>query len=304
MRHLVKVYLFFFFLGPVLFSETQVSISSTSNLATIGDKIHLKIVIKSTSNVQDVKISTEMKDFEVISKEIQKPRKQEDDVVVEVNVTVTFFKTGDYEIGPFKIELINNNEVIETKHTNAIPITIKSVLKEADKDIKPLKELIEIKGNPFYILKYIIVFLFGVFLAFLIFLWIKGRKRRAEIPLEPVRSPLEELDVRIEELIGLKLFEKGNFKEFFIRLTAIIKRFIFRTYRFKAEDFTTYETLTHLKRKESEVLMLNHMEFNISDLVKFAKFIPDSDISDEVIIKIKDVIVSYKKRIMSQENLK
>ena len=109
-----------------------------------------------------------------------------------------FFKTGDFEIGPFKIDLMKDNKVVETKLTNSIPITIKSVLDKNDKDIKPLKKLMEIKGNPFYILKYVFAFLVGVLLVILILMWNKSRKKRAGVPLTPILSPIDELDAKNE----------------------------------------------------------------------------------------------------------
>ena len=286
-----------------IFSETQVSIVSSSNLATIGDKIFLTVIVKTTSGAQEVRIISEKKDFELISQESKEPRKQENFVVLEINLTISFFKTGDYDIGPFNVDLLKGDKTIETKTTNSIPITIKSVLEESDKDIKPIKELMEIKGNPFYVLKYVFVILFFVLAFILLIFWNKRRKSRIGAPLKPALSPVDEFDLKLKELKGLNLFEKGMIKEFFTRLSIIIKQFLFRKYKFNAEDFTSYETMYNLKRRENEVLILNNMEFlfNISDLVKFAKFIPDSSISCEVIEKIDDVILSYKKRFQAEE---
>ena len=97
-------------------------------------------------------------------------------------------------------------------------------------------------------------------------------------------------------------------KLFFLDLTQIIKQFLHRTYGFNAEDFTTYETLYDLRRRETEAALLNNMEFlfNTADLVKFAKFIPDAAVLDEVSGKLDHTIGIYKKRaaLLEQESMK
>jgi hypothetical protein len=227
-------------------------------------------------------------------------------MVFEKEIEIAFFKTGDFNVGPFDIDLERNDEVIETRETNSVPVTIKSVLKEEDKDIKPLKDLIEIKGDPFYILKYVIIVVVLIIAVVLIILWIKKRKKKAQVVEKPLLSPLEELELRIKELSEKKLFEKGKIKLFFLELTQILKHFLHRTYHFNAEDFTTYETLYDLKGREKEVLIVNNMEFlfNTADLVKFAKFIPDAEVLGEVLKKIEETIAIYKQRISVQDQEK
>lgn len=293
-------------MGVCLFSETQVSISSSSNLATIGDRINLKIIVKTSSDIQKINLVSKKNDFEVISEKTIKREDQKDYIVFEKDFSVAFFKTGEFNIGPFKVELIKDKKIIETKETNSIPVKIKSVLKKVDKDIKPLKDLVDMKGDPFYILKYLFLALAIVLLIVLITIWLKKKNKKTDIIKKPLLSPIEEFELRIRELSEMKLFKKGKKIEFFIRLTEIIKNFLYRKYGFNAEDFTTYETLFRLKENEREVLILNNMEFvfSTSDLVKFAKFVPDSFTFREVISKVGEMISTYKQKIRPQEDLK
>ena len=314
MKNRLKLFFSFFLFTSLIFltitvdlaDETQVSISISDNLALIGDRIRLKIIVKTTTDVDKIIEKVTQKDFEVLEQRPFQKRKQQDYMVFEKEIEIAFFKTGDFNIGPFDINLKKNDAVIETRETNSIPITIKSVLKEEDKDIKPLKDLIEIKGDPFYILKYVIIAVVLIIAVILVILWIKKRKKKAQVVEKPLLSPLEELELRIKELSGRKLFEKGKIKLFFLELTQILKHFLHRTYHFKAEDFTTYETLYDLKGREKEVLIVNNMEFlfNTADLVKFAKFIPDADVLGEVLKKIEGTIAVYKQRISVQDQEK
>lgn len=276
-------------------AETQVSISISDNLATIGDRIHLKIIVKTNADVDKITLKTAQKDFEVLDQGSTQKRTQEDYTVFEKDIQVAFFKVGEFNIGPFEIDLKKDETVIETRETNSVPVTVKSVLKEEDKDIKPLKSLIEIKGDPFYILKYVLIAVVIVIAVVVFIFWLRRRRRTVMKPA-PLLSPIDELEVLIKELYGKDLFEKGKVKQFFTELTQVFKNFLHRTYGFNAEDFTTYETLYELKRHEKQVPPVNNLEFlfNTADLVKFAQFVPDAGVMGEISGKVEDTIKIYR----------
>ncbi len=289
--------------ASLLCGETQVSISSSANLATIGDQINLIIIVKTTEDIQSIKVSTTQKNFELVEEKEPQKRRERDYTFFEKHITIAFFMIGDFDIEPFKIELFKDSRLMETKETNSIPITVKSVLTEDDKDIKALKDPIELSGNPFYTLKYVFILLGAATIILLIFLWLKKRAQRPRREEQPLLPPLEEFETGLEKLWAQRLFEKGRIIDFFVKLTEITKRFLNRQYRFKAEDFTTYETLYNLERKEGEDLILNNMKhlFNVSDLVKFARFIPESKVSEEMWSRITDMVSVYKKREADKE---
>ncbi|MCU0285706.1 MAG: hypothetical protein MUF15_04835 [Acidobacteria bacterium] len=280
-------------------TNTQVSISVSENLAFIGDRIRLKIIIKTTSDVDNINVKSTAKEFDILDDKPTQKRKEQDAIILEKQLEIAFFKTGDFNVGPFTVELKKNDQVIGTKETNSVPVTVKTTLKEEDKDIKPLKSLIELKGNPMYILKYLIVVIALIGIILFVLYWLKRRKAKAAETPKRLLSPLEELELRIKELYQQSLFEKGKMKLFFLELTIILKQFIQRSYQFKAEDFTTYETLYDLKKCESDAQILNNMEFLFitADLVKFAKYIPEAGVLDELAKKIDATIGIYKTRV-------
>jgi hypothetical protein len=286
--------------GRLVYGETQVSISVSDNLVTIGDKIALKIIVKTGQDAQDFDVRIpEEKKFEYLGELPVKINRQKDYMVLEKTVIAAFFELGDFEVGPFTVELRAGDRVVASKRTNSVPVTVKSVLSEEDKDIRDLKGLMDIKGDPFYVLKYVIIAVAATLLAVFLFMWWRRRRQQVPAALEPELSPLEELESRIQRLWNMRLFEKGKIKLHFIELTKILKHFLLRNYNFNAEDFTTYETLMHLKKAESEAAVLDNMRFvfDTADLVKFAKFIPDAAVIGEVADKIKDMAVIYKVRI-------
>jgi len=282
----------------LLRAETQVSISASDNLATIGDRINVKLLVKTTQDVDKLNFVPEEMLFETVGETPTTMTRQSEYVVFEKNVQVAFFKTGDYNIGPFKVELYKGDQVIETKRTNAVPVSIKTVLTDEDKDVKPLKDPVDIKGNPFYILKYVILAVVLLLLIWFVFWYIRKRRNAGPPVQAPLLSPLQELETRIRDLDAQNLLEKGKLKLHFIELTRILKHFLFRTYHFHAEDFTTYETMNTLNLKEADGVIQDNLRFlfDTADLVKFAKFEPDNSVFSEVTGKIHGIVSVYRER--------
>jgi len=291
---------------PLLRSETQVLISASKNLAFVGDVISLKIVVKTDRQADGIRAKIAASEFDVVSQADLPLQHHDNESVFEQDVEIAYFRTGDFEIGPFTIEVVSGEEVLETKETNSIPIKIKSVLTEEDKDIVDLKGPIEVKGNPLYVLKYVMGFVALLLLAIFLVVYFKRRKRPAQEKAQPLLSPIGELEARVKELMAMRLPEKGMLKEFFLRLTEIYKRFLNRQYGFNAEDLTTYETLLHLDSNETERAIVDGVGYvlNTADLVKFAKFIPGERVMGDVHAKISTLVDSIRRREQDALNVK
>ena len=297
MKSLLHLLLCLLFILP-LSAETQVSISSSTNLANLGDWVNLKVIVKTTEQFDEINVVMEKQHFELITQQPMRRQEQADFVVYEKDLTVAFFKTGDFTIGPLMVEMKRGNRVVEEKTTNSLSVTIESILTKEDKDIKPLKDLVAVKGNPFYLLKWLFFLLAAGLIVFLVIWWIHKLRNKPAQTVEQVLSPLQELDNNLQELLNLKLFEKGKTMEFFIRLIRVIKLFFQRNFNFNAEDFTTYETLYTLRRYEADQSILDHMDiiFNAADLVKFAKYPADKKIYYDVVTRVRTVLDSYQKQ--------
>jgi len=282
--------IFLILLLPIIvLSETQVSVSVSSTTATVGEQIILKFIIRTSTKSDSIRISQGTQDFEFIKEENLKKEKGEDFLTFEKNYKISFFKTGDFSAGPFNIALMKGDTIVEDLVSNTIPVNIRSVLEKNDKDIRPLRKLSEIDGNPFHLIKYLLILLAAaglIILAIYIFRRKKGDNTIIETPLLP--PDLEFLE-RIEALWRTDMLKTGKVKRFFLSLTETYKLFMTRFYMFNAEDLTTYEIINILKKYEQDEKINKNFEevFLISDLAKFAKYKP----SEDEIIKIRETLV-------------
>ncbi len=285
-----RLFLILLFILPIaLYTETQVSVSVSSTTSTIGEQITLKFIIRTSTESDSIRISQGKQDFEFIKEENLKTKKSADFVTFEKNYKISFFKTGDFSVGPFSIGLMKGDQVVEDLLSNTIPVNIRSVLEESDKDIRPLRELSEIEGNPFYLLKYLLIILAAAGIIILFIYLLRRKKDDGNKTQTPLLPPDLEFLKKIEALWRTDLLKTGNFKRFFLSLTEAYKLFMTRFYKFNAEDLTTYEIINYLKKYEQDEKINNNFEevFLISDLVKFAKYEP----SEDEIEKIRETLV-------------
>jgi len=304
MKRLLLIFLLI--LPSSILSETQVSVSVSSTTSTIGEQIALNFIIRTSVQSDSIRISQGKQDFEFIKEEDLKVNRGEDFVTFEKKYWISFFKTGDFSAGPFDIALMNGDTVVEDLVSNTIPVNIRSVLDENDKDIRPLRELSEIRGNPLYILKYVLIFLTAAGILLLI-IYILRKKRNTEAEAETPRLPPDlEFLRKIDSLWRTDMLRTGKAKQFFLALTEAYKLFMTRSYMFNAEDLTSHEITNNLKKYEQNEKIKNKFEevFLISDLAKFAKYTPSEieiDKTRKDLIKIAEIAGKRRERKEEEE---
>jgi hypothetical protein len=283
---------------PRLISAAQVTLSASTLTATIGEHVELQLIVRSLENIDEIKVSVPAGDYDIIRQQNQPLIKTAEWRTFEQVITIAFFKTGDFTIGPLSIELLSAKAVKEKEQSGTITIKIRSLLDANDKDIKPLKKLLAIRGNPLHLLKYFIVAGLILFLGVLLLILKRKMKKNYLPAAAPLPAPEIEMELRIRELWQKKLPQKGEYKLFFILLGEIIKHFLARVYSFNADDFTTTEIIAHLESYEKDSDIVAGMEniFGQADLVKFAKQIPETTVFSALAEKIATLAGKYKKR--------
>jgi hypothetical protein len=283
---------------PRLIDAAQVTLSASTLTATIAEHVELRLIVRSLENIDEIKVSVPAGDYDILSRQSQPLIKTTEWRTFEQVITIAFFKTGDFSVGPMTIELLSAKEVKEKEQSDTITIKIRSVLSENDKDIKPLKKLLPIKGNPLHLLKYLAGA--GLILLLVVFILILKRKMKKESAPAAISLPAAEIEMelRIRELWQKKLPQKGEHKLFFILLGEIIKHFLERTYSFNAADLTTTEINAQLKgsEKDSDIVVCLENIFQQADLVKFAEQIPEMTVINTLAEKIAAMTGKYKKR--------
>ncbi|MCB9034247.1 MAG: hypothetical protein H6553_10450 [Chitinophagales bacterium] len=212
-------------------------------------------------------------------------------------VNFIVFDTGNILFNPFPV-LVDNLGKKDTIYTEANMIHVAGVKIDTSKDIKPIKEPLNVPYTFKELLPYIGIVLLLVAIILAILLFIKWRKKKKE-PIDE-RYLLPSHEWALKELYKLKqqkLWQKGNIKEYYVQLSDILRNYIELRFNIPALENTTDELMRamhkgiiHKKQKENinQFLML-------SDFVKFAKANPDVIDNENAIQTVESFIQETKK---------
>lgn len=195
---------------------------------------------------------------------------------------ITSFDSGTYVIPPFTIT-IDKGSRMDTLHTVPLKLYVNTMPVDME---QPIKDIKNIYGFPITfkdLLPYILITLGAGLLAYIIVYVAKRIKRKEPILriLEKPKIPPEIIAYReLDNLKKEKLWQQGKVKEYYSRLTEIIRIYIEGRYLIMAMEQTSDEILLQFRQLELENSieydMLNEL-LNLADMVKFAKGQPLPD---------------------------
>ena len=284
--------------GPLSAGAAQATMAASTASATIGERIELRVVVRAEAGVRDMSVDVPAGDYEIIGRSRRPAVLTADGSTFEEIIVIAFFRTGDFVVGPFRVDLLPPGAGTPSERTGQLAIRVRSLLGENDKDIRPLKELFAIRGDPRHLLKYAAALALLLLLGFLVRLWLKRKKSGESRTSEPPLAPEIELEAGVNELRKKNLPQSGEFRQFFIALSGMIKHFLQRAYGFNAMDCTTAETLALLRARENDMEIVAHLEaiFMEADLVKFARQVPENEAVAGIWPRIASLVATHKRR--------
>lgn len=261
-----------------------------TSIITIGDRINYSITIDRDKDL-DIKKPGEglnLGMFEIKDYEFHDPVEKDGRLIEKYEFNISVYDTGKFTIPPFPIAYFPNDTSNQFKiiEASAIDIYVKSVISGDDaKELKDIKFPIWIPFNYSFWISVAVIIILVVVIGYLGYLLWKRRKEKGYLfsPPPPPRPAHEIALEALEELYQSDLLEEKQYKEFFSRLSDIIRMYLEGRYFFSALEETTPEimrdAIINVEQKELLDDLKNILE--LSDLIKFAKYIPEKKKIDE-----------------------
>lgn len=260
--------------------DSQISVKAEINRAeiTIGDPVEYSVQIRHGGQVKVLsQVPSPPEDLFKIKKVEDIDRKDGKQAVEGRKFTLTAFRLGEFVLDPVKIEYRVGEAQPQSMETNKIYITVKSVAKGEDKkDIRGIKAtmaLVQKLGALLFVP--VLLFVFGA-----LFLLYRKFRKNPELFLKPAEPPLsaeEEALVAFNRLFDSDLMRRGKIKEYYLKLSEILRTYFEKRFHVLAIESTTYEILRDLSKKETDRALLEKIQevLEWADLAKFAKWIPE-----------------------------
>lgn len=276
MKHIIP---FILFLLPATLPGQYVEIKAEldTNIVTIGDQFHMNLYVSQPPEIL-VRFpgfaDTLIEKIEILSASAIDSAIQEDgQLVLNQDLLLTCFDSGLYAIPPltFGLESATWSDSLQTHPQYLAVLTV-----PVDTALRDIKQPIHVPVAFFEVFPWVLVGLGGIIIIAGLVYYLRQRKRNKPVfkvvkPEEPAHVvALRELDKLKEE----KLWQRNEFKQYYTRLTAIIRIYIEKRYLIPAMEKTSYEILEEWKaHKSADPGLYDNLKqlLNLADLVKFAK---------------------------------
>ncbi len=150
-------------------------------------------------------------------------------------------------------------------------------------DIKPVQKPAFVWTDYLWILWIVLGFILLLLLIGLIIVLVLRKKKKGYFFTPPQVLPphvraLQELD----KLKAGKIWQQGREKEFYTKITDILRVYMFERYRINAMEMTSGEILVEIRKRTEEDSVYNNLVqiLSVADRVKFAKHKPYMDEND------------------------
>lgn len=261
----------------------EVTARADKREATIGDKIKFTVCVKHKDDtfVQFPELNQNIGVFTVKKPGEDIKRVENGYAITERSYELCSYEIGNQAIPPMEIKY-KGNQGEGAISTDEVTITIKGVITEGDNptDIKDIVPPVEIPTNFRRLMVWVFAGLGGFFVSGVLY-WLITRFKKAQNKQEHIitirRTPHEIAYELLERLLKEDLVSKGMIREYYYRLTNIVRHYIENRFGLLAPERTTEEFLAemaHTDKLENKHKLLIQEFLEHCDMVKYAKYGP------------------------------
>lgn len=293
-------------------SVVRLNCNTNNTTVTIATPITVTIAIESNPEVlYELTLPDKQTGvFDILDKQTSKIEFADNVNSQTITLTLSTLETGHHLIDLPAITYFSKTDPDNNKKLiiPAIPIYVKSLLtaeKITDlknlKDIKPPVLLPTDKKK----IKKILFIVIGALLLFIIVLWLIAKFfKHKNNPQIHIKTPYE---IAMEELISLErehLIEHHQVKEYYFKLSIIIRKYLEGRFNISAPTLTTeefFKVVTGKKILNPDYTATLNIFLNSCDYVKFAKYIPSSEEIETTFSSAKNFVEETKQDIDTNE---
>ena len=257
--------------------ELQVKEGTIVNWPAFGDTLTNSLEIISVSAIDTVKQSNQ------------------DELLLKQVIRITSFDSGFHVLPPvsFAIKESGSAEFTEV-FSEASLLEVMNVAVDLSADIKDIKPVMKAPYTLRDFLPYLLLLL-GLGLAgLLLWFYLKNRKKNKPLIRFPSKPDKPAHLVAIEQLEELKreqLWQKGQIKEYYTRLTDILRTYFDARFQVDAREMTSEEILDAMRDQLSDAGRMEDLRkiLMLSDMAKFAKGRPlgaDNELSHTLAVSV------------------
>jgi len=268
------------FLTPLQAQLISVRSELSKDSMMIGDQVIYTLRVEASDRVEfrmPVLYDTLGRHLELLSPPESDTLRSDGRMTVTQSYLMTGFEPGMQMI-PAQNVLYAVGNSVDTARSMPLMIQVIEPVVDTTQQIKPIKPPLNTPLTLREMLPWLAMGLGGILVTTLVVMLVRRHLQRKRYPEEFLARNLEPAHViafrELDKLKEQKIWEKGEVKQFYTRLTEITRTYIERQYGIPAMESTTEEILRDFRRSNPEDMLLDEILkelLELADLVKFAK---------------------------------
>ncbi len=298
------------FIGLFLFCSTitaQVSVQTKldTNYMLIGDQMQLHVRVNSNSELKKVDAIITSTDTTERVEFLGETKWQKQASSYLKSYTFSVYDSGYYNLLPLPV-VYQSDYTIDTAYSNSLGFMVdnpRSVARDSTiADIKPIiKEPTKFEDFIPYLIG------LGVLLLLAGLVWYFFFRKKKEVVIEEEIFVPPAHEVALEKLASLKqeaLWEKGEIKTYYSKLTFIFREYLENRFDIQALESTSEQIINQLEKKDFDANMNEDVQrvLQSADLVKFAKAKPMEEFHTESFKKLESFVETTKNTEKPEDN--
>jgi hypothetical protein len=281
----IIAFIFFHLFAAAYAQDVSVKSSFDSARIFIGDQIRYTVTIEKPAGLKlilPILKDTLIKNIEIVSGPVIDSTSLGGRVKIIQRYLVTSFDSGRYQVPPVFAE-VKNVDGLKRFYSDFSLLKVMRIQIAPPDTVSKIFDIVKPYRAPVTvgeILPWVLILaLMGVLVWFAVRYIKKLRSTGREIEIIINPDPAHVIALReLEKLRDEKLWQSGEIKKYYTRLTEVLRQYLENRYRVFSLELTTRETLdalvkTGFKRDGSYNQLKNVL--TSADLVKFAKYNPE-----------------------------
>ena len=283
----------FIFCVQSIFCQTLQTITDKKDIL-IGEQIKLTLKSPMDGLTKWIVLPDSIPHFEIV--EATKPDTvnfKDDSKAIQQTITITSFDSGSWTFPALPIEFAGlPGDAPRILNTDPFVVNVFYAPADSTNQLRDIKPIIKVSVFDFfwvYIASGVLVLLLIVFLLYRYF-----KKKKQEAPAKAVShlSPFDEAMAELKNLAQFNLQDAAEIKLFHIKLADIFKNYIGRKQGKNLFNKTAGDLLINMKEVNLPATNISDLAtaLRCTDAVKFAKYLPLPDQSEDCKQKITAII--------------
>jgi len=283
-------------------SLIEINSAVDTSRITIGDRIKYVVTIDYSDSlaIEHPGAGINLGQFEIKDYKIHDSEEKDNRIFQKYEYTISVFDTGSFIIPPFPIayfpkDSMQNYKLIEA---SAINIYVESILGEGEQELKDVKAPIYIPFDYVLLISVIAIILLIAIGGYFGYRFYKAKKEQgfSLIPQKP-KKPAHEIALEsYKKLQDKELLTQGLIKQYYTECSEILRIYLENRYFIVALEETTGEIISDMKSQEINKDYLDSLKqvLELSDFVKFAKYVPSENENNTILQKCIDFVEDTK----------